>query len=275
MKAAHAGLLVLGAVLAGALAVEMTQPQPLPEVGPGPIPEPAPVRQVSSPTPPPPVQVAAATPKRAPVSVPVSVQVAPSQPEVYVELMKPAIRPAIRKDEPILTATAAAPAPPATSPPPQDSSALFVPPKPYEAPPAPIPAPEPTLHRVTLQTGMVVPVRLMESLSSDRNVTGDTFHAALAEPLVVDGLVIAERGAQAGGRVVDARDGRLQLELANISTSDGQKVAISTDPWSSIRVTTLRSIFEALAGGRPLGVPSDTLVRFRLATRVTITERRL
>ncbi len=92
---------------------------------------------------------------------------------------------------------------------------------------------------------MIVPVRLNESPSGDRN-----FAAELAEPLVVDGLVIAERGARAGGRVVDAQN---QLELTTISTSDGQKIAISTDP----------------------SAKRGDVVRFRLATRVTITERQL
>lgn len=265
MKAAHAGLLVLGAALAGALAIEMTRPQPLPSVAPARVPEAAPLQPVEAlPTP---ASAVAATAKRAPVSRPVSVQVTSSEPEVYVE----SVRPVIRKNE---------------LPPVEDPSALFVPPTPYPNPPvsaatpaaavAPAAQPTPAPRRVTLQTGTTLSVRLMESLSSDRNVAGDSFKAALTEPLVVDGLVIAERGASAGGRVVDAqRDGRLQLELASISTADGQKVAISTDPWNSIRATTLRGIIEAIAGGRPLGIPPDTVVRFRLATRVTITERRL
>ena len=88
-------------------------------------------------------------------------------------------------------------------------------------------------------TGMTIPVRVDESLSSDRNVAGDTFQASLAEPLVVDGLVIAEKGARVTGRIVDARrPGRLSgrpcwnWNSAPWPTSDGQRIAISTDPWT-------------------------------------------
>ncbi len=59
--------------------------------------------------------------------------------------------------------------------------------------------------------------------------------AALDEPLVVDGLVIAEKGARANGRVVDLVEaGRvkglahLSLELASVMLSDGQKVELRT-----------------------------------------------
>jgi hypothetical protein len=107
---------------------------------------------------------------------------------------------------------------------------------------------------------------LTESLSTDRSVPGDTFSASLAEPLVVDGLVIAERGAHVTGRIVDARKAgwfggtsSVELELASIVSSDGQKVAISTDPWTR----------------RGNALPPETIIRFRLATKVTISERQL
>jgi hypothetical protein len=65
---------------------------------------------------------------------------------------------------------------------------------------------------------------------------GDTFTATLDQPLVVDGLVIAERGAHLEGRVVQSqRAGRvkgasdLAIELTRLFTSDGQRIAIETD----------------------------------------------
>ena len=90
-------------------------------------------------------------------------------------------------------------------------------------------------NAVTLNSGTQIVVRLSESLSSNRNAAGDAFSAALDEPLVVDGFVIAERGARAEGRVVQADrsrraegPARLVLELTRITTSDGQNVAIRT-----------------------------------------------
>jgi hypothetical protein len=121
---------------------------------------------------------------------------------------------------------------------------------------------------------MTVAVRLNESLSSERGIAGDTFNASLAEPLVVDGLVIAERGARAHGRILGTqRAGRvngtssLDLELTMVETSDGQKIEISTAPWTKRGDTSY--------GAKPVNVPAETVIRFRLASRVTVTERQL
>ena len=71
--------------------------------------------------------------------------------------------------------------------------------EPENATPPPPPPPEP--HKVTLNTGMLLPVRLVDGLSSERNAPGDAFLATLDKELVVDGFVIAERGARVEGRV--------------------------------------------------------------------------
>jgi hypothetical protein len=115
-------------------------------------------------------------------------------------------------------------------------------PKPEAAKPEP-PKPEATMPRhVTLQAGMTIPIRL------DQSLTGDSFQASLAEPLAVDGLVIAEKGAR-----VNVRPG-----LASLMTSDGQRVAISTDPWT-----------------KPAQPGAGAVIRFRVASRLTINERQI
>lgn len=98
----------------------------------------------------------------------------------------------------------------------------------------PPPAPEP--HRVTLNAGTLIPVRLVDGLSSERNLPGDAFAATLDKELVADGFVIAERGARVEGRVVAAdRGGKvrgistLSVELTRVHTSDGQNVPVNTD----------------------------------------------
>lgn len=100
------------------------------------------------------------------------------------------------------------------------------------------PAPPRQPHKVTLQPGTLITVRLSERLSSDRYGPGDAFTATLDEPLVADGFVIAERGAHVEGRVASVQQaGRvkgvaaLALQLVRIRTSDGQLVEISTDPF--------------------------------------------
>src|SRR5437016_5523361 len=106
--------------------------------------------------------------------------------------------------------------PPPVSPPPvavlppvtPEAAPPSVPPAPPEpehvTPPPPAP-PEP--HRVTLNAGTLLPVRLVDGLSAERNMPGDTFTATLDKELVVDGFVIAERGARVDGRVVSSDNG--------------------------------------------------------------------
>jgi len=89
---------------------------------------------------------------------------------------------------------------------------------------------------------------------------GDTFTASLYRELVVDGFVIAERGARVEGRVVAAeRDGKvkgvssLSVELARIHTSDGQDVAIQTDSFERRWDPHQRTDVEKVGGGAALG----------------------
>ncbi len=99
------------------------------------------------------------------------------------------------------------------------------------SPSAPVPA-VPESRKVTISGGTLLSVRIGEKLSSDKQKSGDPFRATLDQPLIVDGLVIAERGAPLEGRVVSAnRDkdaARLELELIRFTSSDGQVVGIRT-----------------------------------------------
>jgi hypothetical protein len=177
------------------------------------------------------------------------------------------------------------------------------------------PAPEP--NRVTLRRGVIITVRLAEAVSTEKNQTGDMFFATLDEPLTVDGFVIAERGARAEGKVVEAaaagRTGgtsRLVLALTRMNTSDGQRVAISTATWQKTGEAShgadaakvgggavLGAVIGTMAGGgkgaaigavaggavgagaavathsRPVALPTETKISFRVENPVTITER--
>lgn len=88
---------------------------------------------------------------------------------------------------------------------------------------------------MTIPGGTTLTVRLGQTLHSDRNKPGETFTATLDQPLVVDGFVIAERGARVQGRIVESKQaGRVSgvshmaLELISLRTSDGQNVNIKT-----------------------------------------------
>ena len=160
--------------------------------------------------------------------------------------------------------------------------------EPEDATPPPPPAP-PEPNRVTLNAGTLIPVRLVDGLTAERNLPGDWFTATLYKELVADGFVIGERGARVEGRVVASDKGgrvkgvsSLTVELVRLHTSDGQTVAIQTDGFERRAAEThLQDAEKVGAGagvvmatrGNAATLPAETRVTFRLKAPVTITER--
>jgi len=252
-----AGLVLAGAL--GAVAImHFTQ---------GRVPEPAP--------PPPPVAVAEPAPAEA-EALPVA---APLIPEPMVAPVPdppkpaPASRPApVRRAERPKAPLPAASPPPAHPEPVEAASA----PKPADDgvvrypvfPPEPISKAEPAVtvpvvlppRKVTVAAGTLISIRLGESLGSDRNQPGDTFSAVLDQELVADGYVIAERGARAEGRIVQAQQaGRvkglaaLALELTQVTTSDGQRIQIETEAWQTTGPKSTGEDAAKVGGGAGIG----------------------
>lgn len=185
---------------------------PLPAVEPAPAPAPVPaavpVRPAARPSP---RTAAKSAPKAAPVPAPAAA------PEPEAPAAPPAPEP--RREERAASEEPAPVRPPAVFPE-------------YKLPPPP--APEP--RSVTIPAGTLITVRLNQPLSSERNSDGDAFSATLDQPLVVNGLVIAERGSRQMGKVsLMEQSGRvkgraaLNLELVALNTADGQNVAIATE----------------------------------------------
>ncbi len=103
-------------------------------------------------------------------------------------------------------------------------------PMPPQGPPAAAVPPQ-----LTIKPGTYVTVRLNQPLSSDKNQVGDAFSATLVRPVVVDGVIVAERGQTLGGRVSEAQKAgkvsgvsRLGLQLTDLPVVDGQQVPIQT-----------------------------------------------
>jgi hypothetical protein len=138
---------------------------------------------------------------------------------------------------------------------------------------------------------MLIPVRLVDGLSTERNRPGDMFNAALVQELVAGQFVIAESGARVEGQVVAAGRSGLTVQLIRLHTSDGQTVAIRTDGFEKRagpasgggRTAAGGSIAADGAGGgtggfgfsrnRPATLPADTRITFRLGVPVRLTER--
>jgi hypothetical protein len=99
--------------------------------------------------------------------------------------------------------------------------------------------PERVPQTVTIAAGTLLTVRNDQELSTKTNQTGDSFRATLDQPLLVDGFVIAERGARVEGRVVESDPGgrvrglsQLSLELVRLDSADGQRLRLQTQSFS-------------------------------------------
>ncbi len=119
----------------------------------------------------------------------------------------------------------------------QDPGSEPVPqPAPQEIGQYPATPPPPSQHAaLTLPAGTLITVRTTEPLSSDRNVTGDTFTTVLDQPVVAQGLVVSRRGQTVMGRIASAQKaGRVQgvsqlaVELNELVLVDGQQIPIRT-----------------------------------------------
>ena len=226
MKPFQIALLVVAGAVGGAVVMKVTQ-RPQPVVAPA---TPAPV-VAQNPAP-------APVPQAEPVAPPPAAEPAP-KPEPFHAKTKahPKPKPVERDPQPIAQnlAPASTPAPVAAPAVPLPAPSEVPPPAPRQPESAPAPPPPPSPQQVTLNAGMLIPVRLIDGLSTERNNTGDAFTGTLDQPLVVDGLVIAERGARVEGRVTESDKGgkvkgvaSLSVQLTRVHLSDGQTINVQT-----------------------------------------------
>jgi hypothetical protein len=86
--------------------------------------------------------------------------------------------------------------------------------------------------QVTLKPGTFVTMRINQELTSNHNAVGDTFSGSLTQPIVVDGIVVAQRGQTVYGRVAEAQKvkgvHRLGVELTGLTLADGSQAAVHT-----------------------------------------------
>ncbi|MBV9612597.1 MAG: hypothetical protein JO091_08995, partial [Acidobacteriaceae bacterium] len=116
------------------------------------------------------------------------------------------------------------------------------------------PTPSPMPAQLTIPAGTFLTARVNQMLSSDRNAPGDAFSATLVEPIVANGIVVAEPGQTIGGRVVmvqkhgTGNPAKLGVELTTLTLVDGQQVPLRT------QLTSRRG------GTTPGGVEAGTIV---------------
>jgi hypothetical protein len=88
---------------------------------------------------------------------------------------------------------------------------------------------------VTIPAGTFVTMRVNQMLSSDHNQQGDIFSGSLVQPVVVDGIVVAQRGQTVMGRVMEAvkagmikGTSRLALQVTGITLADGVQMNVQS-----------------------------------------------
>jgi BON domain len=104
--------------------------------------------------------------------------------------------------------------------------------------PPPPPPPPPPPQKVTIPAGTQLSIRLTDSLDSETNKVGDSFHATLSAPIVIGGETVIPSGADVVGRVANVQSaGRfagsslLTLELTSLAVN-GKTYNVQTNQWS-------------------------------------------
>jgi hypothetical protein len=161
--------------------------------------------------PPPPPQAAEATP-----------------PPTAAPTPAPKKRHKVKKQQPDTSADNAPTQVAQTAPPPTPAPVQTAPP-----PPPPPPPPQ----KVTIPQGTVLSVRLVDPIDSEKNQTGDTFHATLNQPLTLNGDVVVPSGSEVQGHLVDVKSAgkfagssQVVMQLDSV-TSGGSTYNVQTDQY--------------------------------------------
>jgi hypothetical protein len=112
---------------------------------------------------------------------------------------------------------------------------------------------------VTIPAGTRISVRTINSIDSTKNHPGDRFQASLEEPLAIDGVVVAPKGADVYGRLAESKKSgtftgksELQLELTGIVVN-GQTVPVVTGEYELKGKSRGSSTAKRTIGGAAVG----------------------
>jgi hypothetical protein len=132
-------------------------------------------------------------------------------------------------------------------------------PAPEAPPPAPPPAQPPQPRKITIEQGTQLTIRLIDSIDSERNQVGDTFHATLNAPISAEGMEAIPAGTDVAGHIVDLKSagkfaGRslVVLQLDSIS-SNGRSYNLQTDQYRKEGGSRGKNTAEKVGGGAIIG----------------------
>ncbi|HEX4783396.1 MAG TPA: BON domain-containing protein [Candidatus Sulfotelmatobacter sp.] len=130
---------------------------------------------------------------------------------------------------------------------------------PASAPPIQAPPPPPPPKRLIIDQGTQLSIRLVDPIDSEKNQTGDTFHATLNTALTSDGEEAVPVGAELSGHLVDVKSAgkfkgqsALVLQLDSL-TSGGKTYNLQTDQYRKEGNSRGKNTAEKVGGGAILG----------------------
>lgn len=142
----------------------------------------------------------------------------------------------------------------AYNPPPDNSAA----PPPVDNTPAPPPAP-PAPKKLIIDQGTQLTVRLVDPIDSEKNQTGDTFHATLNAPLTSDGEQAVPAGVELTGHLVEVKSAgkfagasSVVMQLDSL-TSAGKTYNLQTDQYHKTGSSRGKNTAEKVGGGAVIG----------------------
>ena len=112
---------------------------------------------------------------------------------------------------------------------------------------------------VTLPEGTPLSVRLVDSIDSNKNKDGDTFHATLDSPILAGGRVAVPKDADVEGQIQDLKSaghftGRSEIALVLTRVSfNGKEYEIETDKYTKEGASRGKRTAETIGGGAAVG----------------------
>jgi len=124
---------------------------------------------------------------------------------------------------------------------------------------APTPPPPPPPKKYIIDQGTQLTARLIDAIDSEKNQTGDTFHATLNAPLTSDGEEAVPAGSQLTGHLVEVKSAGkfagqsdVVMQLDSI-TSGGRTYNLQTDQYKKQGSSRGKNTAEKVGGGAVLG----------------------
>jgi hypothetical protein len=140
---------------------------------------------------------------------------------------------------------------------PEAASQMSAPPSTNVAPATPPPPPAP--KKLIIDQGTQITVRLIDPIDSEKNQTGDTFHATLNAPLTSDGEQAVPAGVELVGHLVEVKSAGkfagqslVAMQLDSLS-SGGKTYNLQTDQYKKEGSSRGKNTAEKVGGGAVIG----------------------